>query len=159
MHTEKGYSYLPAAAINLLYNHPSSFLCTFCCCICSQCPVWLLFFITAQPWGPCYTQPLSWRAQRCWLGEISGGQQVWLPAQERPVQSFLLLTVQWIYRITISYCPHQYCIQVMSDPVCQDYSGFPCCLQSSCKSSPLGTSCRFNGCLVQPSHQWKSQIE
>lgn len=59
--------------------------------------------------------------------------------------------------VTISRCPHQYCMQVMPDPVCQDYSGFLCCLQSTCKSSPLGTSCRFNGCLFHPSHQWKCQ--
>lgn len=110
---------------------------------------------------PCYSQPLSWKAiaQRPRLGGISGAQLVWLPTQQRLAQSVLLLTVQSIYHITISYCPHQYCIQVMSDPVCQDYSGFLRCLQITCKSSPLGTSCRFNGCCVHASHQLKCQID
>lgn len=100
----------------------------------------LLFLLTAQ--HSLFLKSCCPRENQRWLfGGITGTWLVLLPTRGWPAQSLLLLTVQWIFHISISHRSHQYCIQVMPDPVCWDYSGFLCCLQSTCKSSPLGNNC------------------
>lgn len=92
-----------------------------------QCPVQLLSLLTAQ--HSSFLKSCCPRGNQRWLfGGITETWLVSLSTQGWPAQSFLLFTVQWIFHISISHHPHQYCIQVMPDPVCWDYSGFLCCL-------------------------------